>query len=371
MTAGRILQVIAPQHFGGAESVVLSLALAQQQAGGSSEVVALIQGRTSHPFVERAEALGIPVTQIACGRRRYLAEVASLRQLIAGRVPSVVHTHLVHADVVGLRAARSTRTPLVSTVHGITGQGWKNALYVWFGFRTLRRFDAVVGVSSDLSRRLRNEGISEKRIHHVPNAYQVTNLLERSDARAKLGLPLQGQVVGWVGRLSNEKGPDLFLEAVEPLCRGGATAAFIGEGPERQMLEERVASRQMADRIRFVGARDEAAKFLPAFDVLVVSSRSEACPMIVLEAMAARVPIAAFAVGDIPDILDEGTAEIVEPTDSVELRAAIGRLLDQPVRAKAQAEAAWEQLQRHFGPSDWVQAMELVYENAIMARGRA
>src|SRR5213075_3189165 len=138
--------------------------------------------------------------------------------------PDVVHSHGYRADVIDALFLRR-RVPIVTTVHGFTGGDLKNRFYQWLQCRAYRRFDAVVAVSRLLSRELA-ERIGTSRLHLVPNAYScASETLGRAAARSALGLPNDAVLVGWVGRLSPEKGPDVLLEALAhpempPAARG-------------------------------------------------------------------------------------------------------------------------------------------------------
>ena len=361
----KVVHVIAPAPTGGAESVVQNLVAAIRRAGGDAEVVALLQLPGAHPFVVQVRRAGIPVTEVRCGRRRYRAEARALAEILKRGTATLVHTHVQHADLVGYWAARVCGLPAVATVHGYTARDWKNQFYEWFDRRLLRRFQAVVCVSEPVRATLLRAGCSPERLHLVPNAYAGGAALERDVARAQLGLEPELRIVGWVGRLSAEKGPDLFLTAVARLELPGVTAVLVGDGPERGVLTRLGATATAAGAgcpIRLLGSREGIARLLGALDVLVISSRTEGTPMILLEAMAAAVPVVSFAVGGIPDVINEASGWLVPHGDTAALAGAIRDVLEHPPEAARRAAEARRVLETRFGLTRWLEAIRAVYE---------
>ncbi len=214
-----LIHVLACQPFGGLESVVRTLAEGQTARRHRVRVVAVLDLEPSpHPFELALRDAGIEVTPGRLPPRAYRRERGVLAALFRELRPELVHTHGYRADVQAGAVARRLGIPTVATVHGFTGGGWKNGLYEWLQLRALRRSDAVVAVSKPLVRQLRARGVAAQRIHCLPNAWGGRGtLLSREEARRRLALPDDAFVVGWVGRLSAEKGPDVLLDALARL----------------------------------------------------------------------------------------------------------------------------------------------------------
>jgi glycosyltransferase involved in cell wall biosynthesis len=141
----------------------------------------------------------------------------------------------------------------------------------------------------------------------------------------------------FVGELRILKGVDVLIEAIAELARDGrtVTANIVGEGPDRAAFEAEVAAQNLAQSVRFLGAMPARAAF-PRGRILVVPSRAESLPYIVLEAAAAGVPLIATRVGGIPEILGPDADDLVAPADVAALARAIGAALRDP---KAQRDA--------------------------------
>lgn len=353
----------APARFGGLESVVAALAAGLAARNHRVRLVSLLgpgPDDRCEPF-ERLGERGVEVREIRLPPRSYRAERRRVAALL--REPGLAHCHGYHADLVGGSAARAAGCPAVSTVHGFTGGGWKNRLYEWLDVRALARFDAVIAVSAPLRKQLVRRGVAVGRVHLLPNAWAPGGPpLTRAAARLELGLPPDAIVAGWVGRLTAEKGPDLFVDALVRLP-AGVHGSVIGDGPMRAGLEERARVAGAGSRLHWHGLRPAAARLLPAFDLLVLSSRTEGTPITLLEAMAAGVPVVTTAVGGIPDVVTDEHALLVPSPNAAAVAAGVERCLADPVAAASRAAAARTRLDRAFGLEPWLDRHEQLYRS--------
>jgi glycosyltransferase involved in cell wall biosynthesis len=361
-----VLHVLAAIEAGGLESVVRALVLGARGSMVQARVAAVIPaGGSDHPFVVAFRDTGVEVFPIEVPPRGYLKEREGIALLCRKLRPHVVHTHGYRADVLDASVARSLGIPVVSTVHGFTGGDRKNRFYQWLQRRALRRFNAVVAVS----RPLRNElarTIPSERLHYVQNAFYAAEApVEREAACRALGVPPDGFRVGWVGRLSAEKGPDILLEALAQLQHLPLSVSFIGAGPMRGALEARAAALRVTDRINWHGTVAGAARLLRAFDVLVLTSRTEGTPVVVLEAMAAGVPIIAADVGGVPDVVSPSEALLVPPGNPRGFARALEQVLQHPTQGEQRTFAARARLERGFGLRPWLARYEAVYRACL------
>ena len=229
-----ILHVLAPAQWGGLERVVQALARGLRGVGHDVHVAAVVTGpATDHPFFAPLRGTGVHTRSLVVRGRAYRRERAAIATLCRQLRPDVVHTHGYRADVLDAGVARRLGIPTVTTVHGFTGGGWKNWLYEWLQCRAFRRFDAVVAVSESLVERLERTGVPRSRIHEVPNAWhEIHPRLDRPAARQALGIPRDRFVVGWVGRLTHEKGPDVLLDALPHVSELPWAVSVVGTGVE-------------------------------------------------------------------------------------------------------------------------------------------
>ena len=365
--AVRVLHLLFPSDVGGLETVVPILAAGQARRGMSVMVALLVeregQEQSWHAGLgdRGVEVRGIPVRG-----RRYLAERKAVEDVIRDWRPSVLHTHGYRPDVVDAPVGRRLGIPIVTTVHGFTGGGFKNRLYEWLQTREFRRFDAVVAVSGKLVSDLKQAGVPEERIHRIPNAWAPpASFLSRPEARALLGLDAQESVVGWIGRLTPEKAPCLMVKAFSRLRESSAVLVMGGEGSMKTMLQALARDLGVDDRVHWPGIVPEAYRVLRAFDVVVLSSRTEGTPMVLLEAMAAGVPIVSRAVGGVPEMLSPNEASLVNEEDEAALARSIDEALSDPKTARARAALARQRFDREFCVEPWVERYLEVYRGLL------
>lgn len=257
--------------FGGIESHVAELAAGLREAGRHPRVL-LLQDHGPHPLAERLAAEGVPLEALPGGF------AALWRRLRAGR-PAVLHTHGYKANLLGRLAARLTGTRCVASFHAGERPPGLLALY-----------DAADRWSSGLNPRI---AVSRPILARLPwGGELIPNFLALPPEPAR-GAPL---TVAFVGRLSPEKGPDLFAE----LCRlsPGPRYEVFGDGPMRDALA--------APGLVLHGARPGMGGAWAGIGLLAITSRAEGLPLAALEAMAHGVPVAAFALGGLPELIEEG-----------------------------------------------------------------
>jgi len=360
-----VAHVLAGGRFGGLESVVRMLTSGLHARGHTVHVVLLADPDDESPtLAETLAAAGATVHVLRHGLRDLFRERRALRERLARIGSEVVHTHGYRADIQGPPAARALGLPVVSTLHGFTGGGAKIRAYELIQLLSLRRHDLLVAVSQPIADRLRRAGLRPARIRVLRNAWTApAPLRPRGEARATLGVAAEARVVGWVGRLSAEKAPDVLLEAARRIGRRDVTFCFVGDGPLHASLAAEVErSADLKGRVIFAGAHPDAGRLFSAFDVLALSSRTEGTPIVLFEAMAAGVPIVATHVGGVPDVLDERSARLVPPDTPDALATAIDAALADGPDATARTEGARHLLAERFAFDPWLRAYEGLYE---------
>lgn len=367
-----ILHVLAPAAFGGLEQVVAALATGQEARGHKVHVAAISDAfAPAPPLVGQLRSAGVTVHEIPLHGRSYVGLTRAIRQLADSIEPDVIHTHGYVPDVL-LGITQRRRSPaLVTTAHGFTGGDLKNRVYEWLQIRSHRRFDAVIAVSTPIRDRLTRAGVRVSQSHVVRNAIPAPPpRIPANEARRMLGIPASAFSIGWIGRLSHEKGPDVLARALPLLSDTPAHTTFIGDGSERANAVATVGSLGLVERVKFVGVMPDAARLLSAFDVLVLSSRTEGTPITLLEAMGAGVPVVATAVGGIPDVVSSSEALLVPSEDTSALAAAIRAVFTDGDAAQERAKRAQRSLETSHSTLPWLEAHDRVYASA-MARRKA
>jgi glycosyltransferase involved in cell wall biosynthesis len=183
------------------------------------------------------------------------------------------------------------------------------------------------------------------------------------------------QIAGLVGRLSFEKGVDIFLHAAVRVLAHSPDAKFIvaGDGPDRAVLEKLIDQLGIRGSVRLLGRRDDMPSVYASLDVMVSASRQEGLPIGILEGMASGLPLVATAVGEVPSVVqDRRTGVIVPPEEPELLAAAIIELLLEPAKRERLGSAARRLIEDEFSAGRMTADYLGVYEDAIAAaeRGR-
>lgn len=366
-----ICHIVAPGKVGGLERVVQGLARGHHEAGLTVHVISVIApGDDEHPFTTPLREAGVSVQELRLPGRAVLQEVREVYARLRSLAPNVVHCHGYRPDLLHGTIARLMGIPVVTTEHGSSKLGGRTALFEWLQVRLFRSATAVVAVSSPIARRLEAEGVPSRLIHVIPNGWAGgTPLLSRASARAQLGIPREVTVVAFVGRLIPAKGPDVFVRALLELDDPTVLAVVIGDGSEREALESLVRSAGVEDRFLFVGHQDNAAPLFSAFDLFVLSSRTEGTPIVLFEAMSAGVPAVVTNVGGVPDVVGESAALRVPSEDATAIAAAVRSVLDYPEEGRCRAEEALRRLKSEFHADLWLQRHEDLYRRAVREPG--
>ena len=361
--------------YGGAERQVVALAAGFRRRGWDVDVVTLIEPRAfEREFVEAGIGL------CSLGMRRSVPDpraISRLAALLKRQSPSVVHSHMVHANLMARAARLLAPIPyLVSTAHNVIEGG--RALEV--GYRLtdplcdLTTNVSPAGVSRYVERGLTPQG----RIRYVPNGIDLVSFQRRHELRVRLrdALGVAGEFV-WlaVGRFNPVKDYGSMLVAFSEVLRGAAaTLVIAGDGEVRPAMEAMAASLGVMDRVRFLGIRSDVAGLMSAADGYVLSSVWEGLPLVLLEAAATSLPIVATDVGGVREIVVHGrTGFVTKSSDSGALAVAMRALMDAPVEVRrAMGAAGREHVVARFGMEHVLDVWEALYVAGIdEASGRA
>lgn len=229
-----------------------------------------------------------------------------------------------------------------------------------------RRTDAFLAVSSYNERRMiETEGVRPEAITVLPNGIPRPPTGDPRKLRDELGIDPDGQVVGVVAVLREEKRLDVFVRAIARLAPDFPRlhAVIAGDGPEREALEGLIAELGIGDRLTLLGARRDVPDVLAGLDVAALSSRFEGSPLALMECMAAALPVVSTRVGGVPDLVVDGvTGLLVDPGDDEGMARAIGDLLRDPERAAAMGRRGQDRQQAEFDLGVMVDRMQDLYD---------
>lgn len=332
---GVVWLLLDARGVGGIETHVAALCAALRRRGTDARVV-LLSDYGDTPALCLFRARELPVQILEGGLR-------ALHRAVRWQRPSLLHTHGYKAGVLGRIVAAMTGTPCVSTHHAGERGAFPVNLYQRLD-EALSRWSINIAVNSQIASRLRDAVV-------VPNFVRAPEAAPGSD------LP---RVVAFAGRLSSEKGPDLFCE-IARANQGVATFRMYGDGPMAAQLRKKYA-----DWVEFCGYTPHMESIWSEVGLLLMPSRAEGLPMACLEAMAHGVPVLASRVGALPDVIAHGCSGWLFDSGNVDDACALLRewsRLESPVqRALRQACAA--RVASGYGEDRGLEAVAHVYAAA-------
>ncbi len=222
-------------------------------------------------------------------------------------------------------------------------------------------------------------GVAAERItvlHNTVKPFVRSADEEVGALRNRLNLPAGEAVILSAGRLSFEKGHRDLVESVAILRQRRPGLPFrvvlAGEGPERNALERLCASLGLSNTVLFVGQQRDLRPYYSLADLLVLPSHSEGSPNVLLEAVAAGIPVVATAVGGVPEIVaNESSALLVEKRDTRAMARAIERLLENPAWGRTLAGAAKDVVARRHRPNAYHRTIVGLYQEMLLSRRRS
>jgi glycosyltransferase involved in cell wall biosynthesis len=349
----RVVRVIARLNVGGPALHVTYLARGLAERGYETTLVAgdVGPGEESMAFV--AERAGVEVVRLP-GLSRELSPVHDaiaawrLARIIRTVRPDVVHTHTAKAGAVGraaaLLAGLRRRPVVVHTFHGHVLRGYfgRGGTLLFRGIETAlaRISDRLVAVSPEVRDELVGLGVARSEKFSVIRLGielepRVAYDGDVAELRRRLGIPAEKFVVGWFGRMTAVKRTDDLLTTLAGLRerRVDALLLLVGDGDDRERLEQRAHDLGLARSCLFLGYQQDVAPWYALCDAVVLTSASEGTPVTIIEALAAGRAVVATRVGGVPDVVDEGeTGFLVRPADTHALAERLEILAREPAR---------------------------------------
>ncbi|MEW6145835.1 MAG: glycosyltransferase family 4 protein [Thermodesulfobacteriota bacterium] len=357
----------------GAERVICNLACEQIKSSMSLEVVYFKRpGRNS--FLELLNDSRIPVHVVDSRSRLDTGAFLTLRSICLRTSPHILHSHGYKGDIFLATLKRTLKGPvIVSTKHGSTDATSRTSFYERLGDMSLRYFDRVVAVSEYTKKKLIELHVPERKIEVIHNGIDVSSFsgAEIGSLRQSLNISEDSRVVGFIGRLGPEKGITYLLEAADRICRSTRDVYFvlIGEGILKKETENFVESRKLRDRIIVLGWRKDATDILLDMDMLLLPSLTEGTPMVILEAMAAGVPVIASDVGGIGEIIEDSrTGLLIKPRDPVAIVESVKALLDDGGLAERISRNAAREIESRFSARRMSEKYEKTYLSLMKAK---
>ena len=322
-------------------------------------------------FVIAARKAGVPLDLITERGRFDRSVIGQIRKIVAERQPDIIQTHNVKSHFL-MRFSGLWRTHRwLAFHHGHTTTDFKMQCYNQLDRWSLRIPDRVVTVCGAFARDMERKGVEADRIivrHNSVRRFRAADASAIDSVRK--GLPPGVPVLLVVGRLSQEKGHLDLLRALDCLRREMKEECFhavlVGDGPEQGRIEAARTQMGLDGFVTMAGLQHDVRPYYGIADVVVMPSHSEGSPNVLLEAMAAGVPVVATRVGGVPEIaVDRETALLVAPRDPQALALAIREMLqDAGLRARL-AQKAREVAECEYSPEAYRRSLVEIYRKVL------
>ena len=385
----RILRVIARLNMGGPAIHVANLAAGLETRGYHTTLVAgsLARGEDSMDFL--ADRLGVRVVSVPELQREVspihdARSVRHLTTLIRSERPHILHTHTAKAGAIARAAALlagAARPPIVvHTFHGHVlkgyfGPGW-TAFFRQVERTLARSSDVLVAVSPEVRDELVEHGIAPRDKFAVirlgiPLEDRLGDETSDLDYRGLYGIPPETFVIGWVGRMTGVKDTGAVLEIVRATRELGVDAVLcmVGDGPDRERLEQLAHDLGVARACYFVGYQSDVAGYYRLFDAFVLPSINEGTPVSAIESLASGTPVVANRVGGVPDVVRDGVdGFLVEPGDTAGAADRLAQLAADPELRARLGESGRMRMLVRYSVSRLVDDVDRLYRSLLAAK---
>ena len=363
----RILFVSTSTTIGGAEKTLYSLATLIDPK--RFQVCGVVSLKPFGPYAHRLKAQGVSIHTLGLTGRPGLAEIKALAKLIEHEQPDIVHA-LMYQAIQLCRLAKRRANARFKLISSPRINYRTRSAFTLLVDRVLKGSDDLLIAESQTSRDflVKKQGYDPKKVKTIHNGVDVArwpvSKLDRARKRLELRLGAGEILLGCVGRLDQQKGHAVLIDALSKLKdRAPVRCAIIGEGPKRAALEAQIRRHHLEKHVWLLGERDDVVSWLSSFDIFVLPSLWEGLPNSLLEAMALGLPSVASAVDGVGEVIKDGeNGALVPPRNPLALAKKIADLAaDAALRSKL-GEAAQRTIAERFTLLEMIAAYEKTYQ---------
>lgn len=338
----QFLEVMASAIVGGMETYVMNLI----RLLPSDEFQVMVVCPFESPVTATLRDMGCSVFIARMDDDPPWRSIQTVVEVVRNYQVDLIHAHMPKAHVLAGISGALTRVPALATVHGNTITTHELGIC-----RTTET--SLIVVCQEAYMQALAMGVPPDRVTLISNGADLERFKPTGGEtfRQSLNLPTGAPLIGFVGRLDVEKGPDQFLQAAQYIHREVPQAHFVmvGAGTQYDRIAEERQNLQLEQVVHLAGLWTDTSKVFPALDLLLHTSRIEGMPLTVLEAMACGRPVVAIGVGGVPEVVEEGTTGLIAgPGDWRGVATRAIDLLEHPDRLSGMGEAARRRAERHF-----------------------
>lgn len=369
----KIIWIIDGLGPGGAEQLMTTLLKFFDSHCFEMRVCAL-QDRGSNLITNKLEELGVPVDFVSVKHLRDPFNIFRILKYLRRHRPHVIHTQLEFSDTLGNIAAKLLGIPSVSTVHTIENPPrtsrtfWRHRIR-WF---VLRNFCTRIIAVSDKTRThyIQYAKLPSNKFVTLYNGidlatFQSPKHRAKSEVRKSFDLPDKSIIVCTVAVLREQKGIQYMIGALPTILEQCPNVFYliVGDGAYGQELKSFASGRGVEKQVIFAGYRTDIPELLSISDIFVLPTLGDALPTVLIEAMAARIPIVASNVGGVPEIIaDKVTGLLIPPSNSSKLADACLQIIQNGVLANRLVLNAYEVAQQKFNVLTQVKKLSNLYQ---------
>jgi glycosyltransferase involved in cell wall biosynthesis len=321
-------------------------------------------------LASEAERYGVPVIPLPIEFKTF-AGIYAVRRHIGAHAYDVINTHS-SADswLVALACATLTRPPALVRTRHISAPVSGNFANRWL----YHRANHIVTTGNSLRQHLIDVlGLDPNRVSSIATGVDTKRFapaIDRSVAKAAVGLDARHRHIGIVATLRSWKGHLILLQAFSCLKRSDLRLVIVGDGPMNEQIVDATSALGVADRVIMAGQRSDPERWLQAMDIFCLPSyANEGVPQALMQAMSTGLPVISTPVGAIGEIVrDQDTGILVPPRNVQALAEAMMALIEDPTLAGRLGTAAYSFASRHFGAEQMVCQMAAVFAQASGTR---
>ena len=294
----------------------------------------------------------------------------------------IVHTHLTKIGILGKIASRISGVPII--IHGLHGSAFQafnskllNCTLIFFERITSKYTDAYISVSRILSEKYIKEGIGTRENHftvysgmNLDKFYYAREKIKRRKKLAEIGISSDCFIIGNVATLEPRKGHkfliDAFKKVIEKHKNKSIKLIIVSDGYERENLVNYVDKLNLKEKVIFTGYREDIEELMAIMDIFVLTSLREGLPRVLVQAAAVGIPLIAFNVDGVPEIIKDGyNGFLVKLKDVEELADRIIRYINNKELISLHGQRGREFVKGKWSIEDMVNKIDEIYQELI------
>jgi len=356
-----ILHLRSSEFFGGPERAILGQCLSLKKF--NLMCASFVRGQKPNRFLKECAANGIKTIAVPESFTGDYRVIKKLRKIITEFRLDIIVTHDYKANFFGLHAVKGNRAKQVAHFRGSTAEDFKDRIYNRINWRTLNRIEHILTVSEPSRQILIERGITPESVHVVFNAINCNDETMNTNQSVKT---LEGPIrVVAAGRLSYEKGYDVLINALALLPEDAPDfrVSIYGHGPDENKLKNMVNGLGLNGKVEFCGFIDDVKPVFRKSDFLILPSRSEGMPNVILEAWSENLGVLSTAVGGVPDMIKSGeNGLLVDKENEPALAEKFRFALDNVELMHQYGRAGRETVEKRYSYQKQAELLEKIYK---------